>query len=514
MYRLILRDKGHAPFSLEHPEAFLSEKSIHRRARQGLEINLSDLPIDPAYFDAVRQTGASIRAFSKWVNTIVVHIPQDSILSALAELPFVDTLYCVWKGKLPEPELGSEGKAIGKTALRNDINSYGSGFTQIKINNGHLLHEAGFRGKGMTVAVMDGGFPNVDILDFFDADKILEVKNFNHEVNDPKRSSVEHGTRVLSCMLSDKSGELIGTAPEASYYLFRTEVDKEEFPVEEDYWVAALEYADSIGVDVVTTSLGYSNFDKSEMDHTQEQLDGKTIPMSEAANLAASKGMLLFNSAGNERAKNWGKITIPSDAENIITVGSIAKDSILSSFSSYGYSADGRVKPDLTALGTSASVLAASGYVITSNGTSFSTPILAGMATCLWEALPDLTTFDMLKLLRETGDRFANPDSLYGYGVANVYKAYTNKKTSLTPVVDENSYLSVNSYENRLYINSEKLPNYARCILNIYSAVGTEVLSGSDFSNPIDITPLPRGIYIARLKIDNRQFVRKFVKLR
>jgi subtilisin family serine protease len=250
------------------------------------------------------------------------------------------------------------------------------------------------------------------------------------------------------------------------------------------------------------------------MNHSQDQLDGKTIPMSMAANLAASKGMLLFNSAGNERVKNWGKITFPSDAENIITVGSITKDSILSSFSSYGYSADGRVKPDLTAMGTSVSVLAASGNVTASNGTSFSTPILAGMAACLWEALPDLTSFDMLTLLRETGDRFTHPDSLYGYGVANVYKAYLNKKTSITPIVDENSYLSVNSYENRLYVNLDKLPSYARCVLNIYSAVGTEVLRISDLSNPIDITPLSRGIYIARLKMDNRQFVRKFVKLK
>jgi subtilisin family serine protease len=250
------------------------------------------------------------------------------------------------------------------------------------------------------------------------------------------------------------------------------------------------------------------------MNHSQDQLDGKTIPMSIAADLAASKGMLLFNSAGNERAKSWGKITFPADAENIITVGSITKDSILSSFSSYGYSADGRVKPDLTALGTLASVLAASGNVVASNGTSFSSPILAGMAACLWEALPDLTSFDMLKLLRETGDRFANPDSLYGYGIANVYKAYLNKKTGITPVLDENSYLSVNSYENRLYVNLDKLPNYAHCVLNVYSAIGAEVLRVSDLSNPIDIMSLPKGIYIVRLTIDNRQFVRKFAKLR
>ena len=514
MYRLYLKDKGNPPFSLTKADDFLSSKSIERRKRQNLPVDSFDLPLDPVYLKKISETGATVQTYSKWVKTVVVHLTDLEILPRLENLPYVDSLCCVWKGNMFEKTNIRKDISFNWDVRQNTINSYGVGFTQIALNDGHLLHDAGFRGKGMTIAVLDGGFLDVDKFDYFNREQIKEIKSFNHESADIIREGSEHGTRVLSCMLSNKSGELIGTAPEADYYLFRTEVVDEEFPVEEDYWIAALEYADSLGVDIVTSSLGYATFDDREMNHRQEQLDGQNIPISRAANLAASRGMLLFNSAGNEGDKNWRKINFPADAEHVIAVGSVNKDSIRSSFSSLGFTADKRIKPDLMAMGFGVSVIDNSGNIIHSNGTSYSTPILAGLSACLWEALPDLDSFAMLHLLRQTGDSFQNPDSLMGYGIADVYKAYLQQQTNILPPsgFSDPVYISINFFDNHLYINLTNLEQYKHSTVDIYTTLGNRILVVSDLSGSIDISSLPKGIYIVCLRIGDKHWVRKFFK--
>jgi len=515
MYRLYLKDKGNSPFSLTHPQDFLSAKSIERRMRQNLPVDSIDLPLDPTYLEAITETGGTIQSYSKWTKTVVVHLDDPEILIRLKSLPFVDSVYCVWKGTLPaERNYPMEDNSSSSTLREDVISSYGAGFIQIALNNGHLLHDAGFRGKGMTIGVLDGGFVNVDKIDYFHQDQIKGIKNFNHEITDMLREGADHGTRVLSCMLSDKSGEMIGTAPDADYYLFRTEVVSEEFPVEEDYWIAGLEYADSLGVDIVTSSLGYFTFDDATMNHIQSQLDGQTIPISRAANLAASRGILLFNSAGNEGLNDWGKIIFPADAENIITVGSVDKDSIRSSFSSFGLTADERIKPDLMAMGSRNYVVDSLGGIVQSSGTSFSTPIMAGLAACLWEALPDLNSFAMLHLLRETADHFQHPDSLTGYGIANVYKAYNDQPTGVQSISisSEPVYVSISSFNNRLYINVINQKQYNHCGIDIYTTLGNRILAVPELSGSIDISFLPKGIYIVCLRMDDKQWVRKFIK--
>jgi len=514
MYRLHLKDKGNPLFSFTKPEDFLSSKSIERRMRQNLPVDSADLPLDPAYLEAISETGATIQTYSKWVKTVVVHLADLEILPRLESLPFVDSLYCVWMGTLPEKQDIQLEISFDSDTQQNTINSYGVGFAQIALNNGHLLHDAGFRGKGLAIAVLDGGFINVDKIDYFNWEQIKEIKSFNHEVTDILRGGTDHGTRVLSCMLSDKSDELIGTAPEADYYLFRTEVMNGEFPVEEDYWVAALEYADSVGVDIVTSSLGYTTFSDATMNHTREQLDGRTIPISQAANLAASRGILLFNSAGNEGGNAWQKIAFPGDAENVITVGSTDENAIRSSFSSTGLTADERIKPDLMAMGTQVSVVESSGGITRANGTSYSTPILAGLAACLWEALPDFNSFKMLQLLRETADHFQNPDSLVGYGIADVYKAYIQQSTDIQPLYALSSqvYISVNPFDHRLYVHLMNPERYNQCLLDIYTTLGNRILTFSNLSGSIDISSLPKGIYIVCLRTGDKQWVRKFIK--
>ena len=515
MYRLYLKDKGNPPFSLTNPEDFLSIKSIERRNRQNLPVDSVDLPLDPVYLEAITETGATIRSYSKWVKTVVVLLTDPEILSNLKNLSFVDSVCCVWKGNFQaETDFQTEDISLSP-AMRDDIiNSYGSGFTQIALNNGQLLHEAGFRGKGITIAVLDGGFVNVDRIDYFNQDQIKGIKNFNHETTDMLREGSDHGTMVLSCMLSNKSGSMIGTAPEADYYLLRTEVVSEEFPVEEDYWIAGLEYADSIGADIVTSSLGYFTFDDLSMNHTQEQLDGKTVPISRAANLAASRGIVLFNSAGNEGNNSWGKIIFPGDAENMITVGSVDKDSIRSAFSSVGLTADNRIKPDLMAMGTQSGVVTSSNTIARANGTSFSAPITAGLGACLWEALPDLDSFTLLHLLRETADHFQQPDPLMGYGIADVYKAYNEKQTGVQSVAvsSDQVYISINIFDNHLYINLINPEQYNRCRVDIYTTLGNRILTVSGLFGSIDISSLQKGIYIVSLRIGDKQWVRKFVK--
>jgi subtilisin family serine protease len=427
MYRLQLTDKGNPPYRIDRPEEFLSPKSIERRTRQGLSVDETDFPVDRAYLEAVTATGADIRAYSKWVNTLVVNIPDPEIQSRVAALPFVKEMTKVWTGDLsqyvPITTDSEELRSANDEPISPD--RYGDALAQIQLNNALPLHEKGYKGAGITIAVIDAGFRDADRNPgYLNPGQILEVKNFSHQKGDPYRSSQGHGTYVLSSMLANRPGEMIGTAPEADFYLFKTEVNGEEFPVEEDYWVAALEYADSLGVDIVSTSLGYFFFDDSEMNHTWEELDGYTVPASRAASMAASKGMVLFHAAGNEGNMIWQKASIPSDAKNMLTVGSVNRDSVWSVFSAWGYIADGRIKPDVMAVGEQACLLDPGGYVTTSRGTSFATPILAGMGACLWEALPQLTGFELMDLIKESSDRFTHPDEYFGYGITNIYEAY------------------------------------------------------------------------------------------
>ncbi|MDR0541899.1 MAG: S8 family serine peptidase [Dysgonamonadaceae bacterium] len=431
MYRLTLTDKGSPPYSIERPEEFLSAKSVERRAKQGLSLNATDLPIDPAYFQALIEAGATVRASSKWVNTITVSFSDNEVKNRIVALPFVQTMTRVWYGDL-DPCVSIDTNAVtatmpiaqflqitGSTKITEP--DYGDALAQMDLNNSFPLHERGYKGAGMTIAVIDGGFQDADLYpEILDIRKIQGVKNFTHQIENLYRSSEKHGTLVLSCMLANASGKMIGTAPEAHFYLLKSEVNGEEFPVEEDYWVAALEYADSLGVDIVSSSLGYNYFNDAAMNQRWEELDGCTVPISRAASMAASKGMVLFHSVGNEGYAFWQKAAIPADARNILTVGAVKRDSTRASFSSWGALVDGRIKPDVMALGQQTCVFNPSTGITTSQGTSFATPVLAGMGACLWSALPSLPATELIALLRESSDRYEHPDEYYGCGIPNI----------------------------------------------------------------------------------------------
>jgi serine protease AprX len=291
----------------------------------------------------------------------------------------------------------------------------------------NLLHELGYTWKGVWIAVLDAGFRNVDSLISFEPmigeGRILETRNYVNE-QPVFRLSSSHGMYVLSTMGGEWDGFMVGTAPHASYLLCTTEDVSRETRLEEIAWIEAAEYADSLGVDVLNTSLGYSDFDGNSFDYSYRDLDGLTSFISRAASLCSSRGMVACNSAGNEGDDGWYYITPPADAFDILAVGAVDSSNRIAVFSSRGPSFDARIKPDVTAMGVASGLQSSQGGVTRGDGTSFASPILAGSVACLWQAYPELPAKELIHRIRQSGDRHKNPDSTYGFGLPNFSQAY------------------------------------------------------------------------------------------
>ena len=429
-YRISLTDKAATTYSLEQPEAFLSEKAIARRMKQQLPIDSTDLPVCSRYVEEIRRQGVGIVVTGKWENFVTVSCNDSTLIDRIAALPFVRATEKVWSAPgANRPSISTWRAELANKPTKYPGNVYGTAFDQIRLCNGDKLHEAGFRGQGMTVAVIDAGFHNVDKIKAMKNIRILGTKDFVNPQAD-LFAEHSHGMMVLSCIGMNRSHVMTGTAPEASFWLLRSEDEYTEHLVEQDYWAAAVEFADSVGVDVINTSLGYYTFDDPSKNYTYRDLDGHTALMSRQASHVADKGMVLVCSAGNSGAGSWKKITPPADAEHILTVGAVDKEGQLAPFSSVGPTADGRIKPDVVAVGLNADVMGTDGNQGQANGTSFATPILCGMVTCLWQACPELTAKELVDLVRRSADRSAFPDNIYGYGLPDIWKAYQEYQAS------------------------------------------------------------------------------------
>lgn len=423
-YRVSLKDKAATTYSLKQPEAFLSEKAIARRAKQHLPIDSTDLPVCRTYVEEIRRQGVNIVVTGKWENFVTVSCNDSTRMERIAALPFVRAVEKVWTTPgTDRPSMSTQRDELKNKPMRFPNNTYGSALEQILLCNGNKLHEAGFKGQGMTIAVIDAGFHNADRIKAMKNIRILGTKDFVNPQADLYAEG-SHGLKVLSCIGMNRPHVMVGTAPEASFWLLRSEDEYSEHLVEQDYWAAAVEFADSVGVDVINTSLGYYTFDDSSKNYTYRMLDGHTALMSRQASHIADKGMVLVCSAGNSGAGSWKKITPPADAENILTVGAVDKERQLASFSSIGNTADNRIKPDVVAVGLDADVMDTDGNQSNANGTSFAAPIVCGMVTCLWQACPELTAKELIELVRRSGDRADYPDNIYGYGVPDMWKAY------------------------------------------------------------------------------------------
>lgn len=430
MYRLYLRDKDlqHTPFSVSRPEQFLSARSIERRKRQGLPVDVTDLPIAPAYLDSVSRTGIEIVGQSKWNNTLLVKIHKEKELNKLNSLSFITRKLKVFSS----PDSITERK---RSSFRKELNSWESGPThygaaseQLKSLGGQRIHERGFYGNGMMIAVLDGGFMNADRIPALHGVKLAGLKDFVVPKSHNIFEEMEHGTMVLSTMAANAPNLYVGVAPEAQYVLVRCEDERTESLAEEDYWASAAEYADSLGVDVINSSLGYHDFDDVKTNHLYWEQDGETALISHTASMCADKGIICVNSAGNDGMGVWKKINFPADAKDILTVGSINEQGKNAAFSAVGPTADGRIKPDVMAFGSPASVITGRGAIINDNGTSFSSPLIAGMTACLWQALPHKTAKQIIKLVKMAGNNQQHPDNIYGYGVPDFWKAYQTGK--------------------------------------------------------------------------------------
>ncbi len=430
MYRLYLKDKDldHTPFSVNRPSEFLSQRSIDRRKRQGIPVDLTDLPVAPAYEKQVTEAGIEIVGKSKWNNTLLIRIHKDKELRKLEGLEFITKRKKVFQA----PDSVSQRM---RSNVRNGLNEwsqgdefYGAADAQLKSLNGKKLHENGYRGKGMMIAVFDGGFMNADKIPALHKIKLAGVKDFVVPESKSVFGEMEHGTMVLSTMAANAPDFYVGVAPEAQYLLIRCEDERTESLAEEDYWASAAEYADSCGVDVINSSLGYHGFDDSSMDHHYYEQDGNTALISRTASMCADKGIVCVNSAGNDGMGSWKKINFPADAKDILTVGSINEHGMNAAFSAVGPTVDGRIKPDVMAFGSPTCVITGRGSIINDNGTSFSSPLVAGMVACLWQALPGKTAKQIIKLVKLAGDNQQHPDNVFGYGVPDFWKAYQTGK--------------------------------------------------------------------------------------
>ena len=424
-YRVYLKDKKESPYKKSRPLEFLSQKALDRRAKWKIKIDDKDLPVSPAYLSKLAVNGTKVLCMSKWNNTVLVQNTDSAKLEALAGLPFVSKVQKVFAGTLYEypDDIKEKRLAEIKDSLAHSATFYGASFDQVHQLNGTLLHNAGFRGKGMTIAIIDGGFHNADAMKLLDNVKILGTHNFvrpNQSVYDEN----SHGMSVLSCIGANKPNVLVGTAPEAEFWLLVSEDSYSETPAEEDYWAAAVEYADSVGADVVNTSLGYNDFDDDSMNVKYCELDGKSRLNSRSASLAASRGLMLVHSAGNSGNDSWKLITPPADASDVITVGAVVRSGENTLFSSLGNTADGRIKPDIMAMGQASAVARSDGQVGHASGTSFSSPITAGMVACLMQALPEYKPEEIIDLLHKSGNYSEHPNNIYGYGIPDYWEAY------------------------------------------------------------------------------------------
>ncbi|MEM9917782.1 MAG: S8 family serine peptidase [Bacteroidota bacterium] len=427
-YWVSFKDKIGTPYSTDQPEAFLSPRALERRFRHGIEVTEEDLPVNPAYVRKLTEQGAKLHNVSKWLNAAAV-LADSMVVDKLMGLPFVDSVEYVG------PHIRQRVRTRTKNKKRDQWEDYkrlpsyyGYGAPQIQMLSGDLLHDKGHRGRHMLVAVLDGGFTNVDIMPFFDSlrqdERLLQGRDFVG-VDKHVWESSSHGSHVLSVMGSNLPGLLVGTAPDASYVCIKTEDTGGEYLIEECNWVAGAEYADSIGADVVNSSLGYTTFNDKSMNYTFEDLNGRKSRATQAANIAFSKGMIMVNSAGNSGRGPWKYIGVPSDAEKVLTVGATDFTGRRASFSSFGPSSDGRVKPDVATAGQAVTVASIYSYdVQLSNGTSFSSPMMAGMVASLWSAFPNKTNEDIVAAIRKCGNQATRPDDELGYGIPDFFKAY------------------------------------------------------------------------------------------
>lgn len=473
-YKYFVRftDKKGSPYSIQKPEEYLSQRALDRRKSAGIKIDETDLPVNPQYVAAITKNGISKLNTSKWLNGVSIQLLDTSSVAEIRKLPFVlnVSMLAYYKGlPVDNEKLDSLSNSLDELMrmieeLRNKYsgenpnksgdsktNTYGNAKNQIEMLGGIKMHEMGYKGQGMVIAVLDAGFRNADKLDCFKSlfanKQVIATWDFVKNESSVYEDDT-HGLMVLSCMAANDAGIMVGTAPAAQYLLLRTEDAATEFPIEEANWVSGAEYADSAGADIINSSLGYTEFDDKSMGHQFNELNGNTALSTIAADIAASKGMIVVNSAGNEGNSKWRHIGAPADADSILSVGAVDGEGTRASFSSQGPTFDKRIKPTISAQGEQCFVASAYGGYTRADGTSFSSPITAGMVACLWQANRNKTNFEIMNAIIKSGHLSESPDTMLGYGIPDytIASYLLGGKTSFDTSTDQLVRLTMNRF--------------------------------------------------------------------
>ncbi len=494
---VFFKEKNETPFALNNPSAYLSARAVERRTRYGIAIDSTDLPVISRYIDSVLKAGTvTLLGRSRWLNAVIIQTSDATAITKINSFPFVKSFTSVALLKnntvtpdkfaaLPLPQDVTISTRMEK--IYADTFNYGSSSSQVKIHKGEFLHNIGARGQGMIMAFLDAGFFGYQTNQFFDSARVRNqfigtwdfVQN-NASVNEDN----SHGMQCFSTVAAYRPGVFVGSSPEAKYFLLRTEDASTEQIIEEYNWALAAEYADSAGVDVISSSLGYTTFDNATFNHSYADMNGNTTVITRMADLAAKKGILVVNSAGNEGDDPWKYIGAPADGDSVLSVGAVNSAGIIAGFSSFGPTSDGQIKPDVVSVGAGTTVSSTVGTVSTGSGTSFSGPNMAGLATCLWQLFPEFNNWKIITTLRKSSDRFETPAEQYGYGLPNMKKAVgfllgdiSTMSASVTNCTTNISWSS-RDIKTMRYDIERKLPGETT-----YTKIKTVAAKGTVFSN-------------------------------
>ncbi|WP_187260843.1 S8 family serine peptidase [Pontibacter beigongshangensis] len=521
-------NKTDSPFSTEQPTAYLSQKAIDRRNRQQIPVTVRDLPVNPAYVKAIQQLDVPVWYSSRWFNGVVVQCSDEKI-AKIEALPFVIASQNLNREKASPKSKKSAAQSLSHNAgampfqLREEEPEekevYGIGYHQANMIGVIELHKEGLKGEGMTIAVLDAGFPGVNTIPafahLFENDLIKGTYDFVRKQQQVFHDS-SHGTSVLSTMAAYLPGKLVGTAYKANYLLLRTEDAASEHNIEEINWLLAAEFADSAGADVINSSLGYTSFHAPSTSYTYQDMDGNSTLVTKAADFAAATGMLVVVSAGNDGARDWQYIGAPADADSVLTVGAVDSLGIKAPFSSVGPTSDGRLKPDVVGMGWNTYFLNTAGNVVKGNGTSFAGPIVAGMAACLWQANPSLTNMDMIRLLRQSGSNAGSPDNNIGYGLPSYGRSTSSGESkNLNDIVTVTNPVGAQE----IALTFGEAWTQQEVSVQVYDITGKLLFSQKLFTNQqkqvLALSPqqLKQGMYICRISSAKSRATLRFLKL-
>ena len=523
-YFVLFKDKANSTYSVSRPKEFLSDRSIKRRTNQNIAVTERDLPPNLSYLAEIAKTGAKVLYKSRWINGALIQ--TDALtLDKILKLTFVRGLE--GKGDIRNTRQSTDNQVfITKDKFGNEgISDNGLSQTQLAMLGADKMHQKGFHGEGMLIGVLDSGFLNANQLSFFkdlfSEKRVIGTWDFvNNEVN--VYNDHNHGTNVLSCMAAFEDSRIVGTAYKANYLLLTTEDVSSETKREEANWLFGAEMADSVGVDVINTSLGYNLFDNAAQNYKYSDMNGDRALATRAADWAAQTGILVVASAGNEGTSAWKYVGTPADADSIIAVGAVSSNRVIASFSSYGPSADGRIKPELSAQGAGTVIGNTNSSVGTSNGTSFSSPLMAGFVASFWQAFPKLTNMQVREYLIRSASQYENPNDRVGYGIPNFDKAYEIaelesliaelKKTGKEVAVFPNPFSDPQGVKVWV-LKDDAGQNFEFSLVDI---AGKPVWSFSTkekkITLPIFKDDLAQAVYILKVTSENLNFSTKIVK--